>query len=86
MACRKRIRDKEDISKQAKQAKHKVFENKQVEVGNNAADPIEPYKEDGESKGPPTILEVENIAEDHIEPFEEDVESTGPPTILDMLR
>eukprot|EP00972_Heterocapsa_arctica_P029502 4345208-Heterocapsa_arctica.AAC.1 len=66
MACRKLIRDKEDISKQAKQAKNKVFESKQVEVEKIAEDPIEPFQEDGESKGPPTILEMLRIRNQEI--------------------
>eukprot|EP00972_Heterocapsa_arctica_P100105 14761051-Heterocapsa_arctica.AAC.1 len=61
MACRKQIRDKEDISKQPKQANNKVFENKQVEVETIAEDPIEPFEEDGESKEPPTILDMLRI-------------------------
>eukprot|EP00972_Heterocapsa_arctica_P112871 16434212-Heterocapsa_arctica.AAC.1 len=58
MASRKRIRDKEDIHKQAKLAKNKELENKQVDVEMIAEDPIESFIEDGESKGPPTILDM----------------------------
>eukprot|EP00972_Heterocapsa_arctica_P084381 12429983-Heterocapsa_arctica.AAC.1 len=47
-----------DINKQAKQAKHKVLEHKQVELKLIAEDPIEPFIEDGERKGPPTMLDM----------------------------
>eukprot|EP00972_Heterocapsa_arctica_P057715 8514283-Heterocapsa_arctica.AAC.1 len=58
MASRKRIRDKEDIHKQTKFAKNKELENKQVEVEITAEDPIEDFIEEGESKGPPTMLDM----------------------------
>eukprot|EP00972_Heterocapsa_arctica_P112095 16429859-Heterocapsa_arctica.AAC.1 len=58
MVSRKQISYKEDINKQAKLAKNKELENKQVEDKIIAEDPIEAFIQYGESKGPPTILDM----------------------------